>query len=231
MSLLVHLSNTLSFYTGHKLFFARPNILFQTKNRIVQLNKWQTDSYFLQNFQTNTTVCLIIHQFCQSCDHRNCSTYQNKKWSKNVKFRYCKIESKHGFCVYFWQGVKSKGLPLLYNCEKTTYVKTKQIFWSKVLQNAWINIVLHWKFWRKYGSVCHLFSCTFLILYVKVSHWMKIMIIFERFTVFWKHLNFQLLCFFYSVVNVGSVNTEAQPGSTLTALCFEISYSLLRKIL
>ena len=60
---------------------------------------------------------------------------------------------------------------------------------------------------------------------------MKIMIIFERFTVLmWKHLNFQLLCFFYSVVNVRSVNTEAQPGSTLTALCFEIAYSLLRKI-
>ncbi len=34
----------------------------------------------------------------------------------------------------------------------------------------------------------------------------------------------------YSVVNVGSVFTEAQPGSTLTALCFEIAYSLLRKI-
>ena len=34
----------------------------------------------------------------------------------------------------------------------------------------------------------------------------------------------------FSVVNVGSVFTEAQPGSTLTALCFEIAYSLLRKI-
>ena len=30
--------------------------------------------------------------------------------------------------------------------------------------------------------------------------------------------------------DVGSVFTEAQPGSTLTALCFEIAYSLLRKI-
>ena len=29
---------------------------------------------------------------------------------------------------------------------------------------------------------------------------------------------------------VGSVFTEAQPGPTLTALCFEIAYSLLRKI-
>ena len=29
---------------------------------------------------------------------------------------------------------------------------------------------------------------------------------------------------------VGSVFTEAQPGPTLTSLCFEIAYSLLRKI-
>ena len=57
------------------------------------------------------------------------------------------------------------------------------------------------------------------------------MIIFEWFIVLmWKHLNFQLFCFCYSVVNVGSAFTEAQPGSTLTALCFEIVNSLLRKI-
>ena len=54
------------------------------------------------------------------------------------------------------------------HCEKTTTVKTKTIFWSQILQNAWINIVLHWKFWRKYGSVCHLLSCTKLFLYQKV---------------------------------------------------------------
>ena len=38
-------------------------------------------------------------------------------------------------------------------------------------------------------------------------------------------------CFGYSVLNVGPVFTEAQPGSNLTALCFEIAYSQLRKIL
>ena len=60
---------------------------------------------------------------------------------------------------------------------------------------------------------------------------MKITIIFERFIVLmWKDLNFQLFCFCYSVVNVGSAFTEAQPGSSLTALCFEIVCSLLRKI-
>ena len=37
--------------------------------------------------------------------------------------------------------------------------------------------------------------------------------------------------FGYSVLNVGPVFTEAQPGSNLTALCFEIAYSQLRKIL
>ena len=30
---------------------------------------------------------------------------------------------------------------------------------SQLLQSTEINIVLHWKFWRKYGSVSHLFSC------------------------------------------------------------------------
>ena len=60
---------------------------------------------------------------------------------------------------------------------------------------------------------------------------MKITIIFERFIVLmWKHLNFHLFCFCYSAENVGSVFTEAKPGSILTALCFEIAYSILRKI-
>ena len=69
------------------------------------------------------------------------------------------------------------------------------------------------------------------VLFLKVSQWMKLMIIFEQFIVLmWKNLNFQLFCFCYSVVNVGSAFTEAQPGSSLTALCFEIVCSLLRKI-
>ena len=66
---------------------------------------------------------------------------------------------------------------------------------------------------------------------IKVSQWRKITIIFEWFIVLmWKYLNFQLFCFCYSVVNVGSAFTEAQPGSSLTALCFEIVCLLLRKI-
>ena len=31
----------------------------------LQLNSYETDPYFLQNFQSNTTVCLIIHAFCK----------------------------------------------------------------------------------------------------------------------------------------------------------------------
>ena len=34
----------------------------------IQLNKYETEPYFLQFFQSNTTVCLIIHVFCESCD-------------------------------------------------------------------------------------------------------------------------------------------------------------------
>ena len=34
----------------------------------VQLNKYAIEPYFLQNFQSNTTVCLIIPMFCKSCE-------------------------------------------------------------------------------------------------------------------------------------------------------------------
>ena len=30
----------------------------------IQLNKYETEPYFLQFFQSNATVCLIIHVFC-----------------------------------------------------------------------------------------------------------------------------------------------------------------------
>ena len=34
----------------------------------VQLNKYETNPYFIQFFQRNRTICLIIHVFCQSCE-------------------------------------------------------------------------------------------------------------------------------------------------------------------
>ena len=35
---------------------------------LVQLNEYETDPYFLQLFQSNTAVCLIIYMFCKSCE-------------------------------------------------------------------------------------------------------------------------------------------------------------------
>ena len=34
----------------------------------MQLNKYETDPYFLQIFQSNLSVCLIISVFCKSCE-------------------------------------------------------------------------------------------------------------------------------------------------------------------
>ena len=34
----------------------------------IQLNKSETDPDFLQIFQSNTSVCLIISVFCKSCE-------------------------------------------------------------------------------------------------------------------------------------------------------------------
>ena len=36
---------------------------------LVKLNKYETDPYFLQNFQSDTTVCLIIHMVCKGYKH------------------------------------------------------------------------------------------------------------------------------------------------------------------
>ena len=32
------------------------------------MNMYETDPYFFQFFQSNTTVCLIIYLFCKSCE-------------------------------------------------------------------------------------------------------------------------------------------------------------------
>ena len=38
----------------------------------IQLNKYETDPYILQIFQSNTSVCLIISLFCKSCEPMLC---------------------------------------------------------------------------------------------------------------------------------------------------------------
>ena len=43
--------------------------LLRTSIDSVQLNKYETDPYFFQNFKSNTTVCLIIHAFCKVYEH------------------------------------------------------------------------------------------------------------------------------------------------------------------
>ena len=41
-------------------------IKFRSKHStVLQLNEYETDPYFFQNFQSDTTVCLIIHMFCK----------------------------------------------------------------------------------------------------------------------------------------------------------------------
>ena len=37
---------------------------------LVQLNEYETDPYFLQLFQSNTAVCLIIYMFCKICERK-----------------------------------------------------------------------------------------------------------------------------------------------------------------
>ena len=48
----------------------KPLIIVNNKmSYIIQLNKYETDSYLLQNFQGNMTDCLINHAFCKVYEH------------------------------------------------------------------------------------------------------------------------------------------------------------------
>ena len=39
---------------------------------MLQLNKYETDPFFLQIFQSSMSVCLIISVFCKSCEPMLC---------------------------------------------------------------------------------------------------------------------------------------------------------------
>ena len=41
---------------------------FMKNSLVVQLNKYEADPYFLQIFQSNILVCLIISVSCKSCE-------------------------------------------------------------------------------------------------------------------------------------------------------------------
>ena len=50
------------------------NLLYQ-----IQLNKYETDPYFLQIFQSSTSVCLIISAFCKSSQQTHLWTWNCSK--------------------------------------------------------------------------------------------------------------------------------------------------------
>ena len=63
------------FHNQHKLKDAQRWVTENPEKRnfymwlfFIKLNKFETDSYFLQIFQSNTSVCLIISMFCKCCE-------------------------------------------------------------------------------------------------------------------------------------------------------------------
>ena len=45
----------------------KQGLIISKKIFFIQLNEYETHPYFLQFFQSNMPVCLIIHMFCKSC--------------------------------------------------------------------------------------------------------------------------------------------------------------------
>jgi hypothetical protein len=81
----------------------------------VQLNKYETDQYFLQNFQCTT---MLIHEFCKICDReivlQECkskqkqlqvpNSYKTRKNSNNLLYNFGKIKEKYGLVLYSFKG-------------------------------------------------------------------------------------------------------------------------------
>ena len=92
---------------------------------VLQLNEYETDTYCLQFFQSNTTVCLIIHVFCKSSeaevvfcfDLHSCKTISRlqtlqNSWINNV------VHWK------FWR--KYRSVSYLFSCNFITHLL---VFW------------------------------------------------------------------------------------------------------
>ena len=64
-------------YVSHMIYQLLPRLEFELpiylqhflkSLTLLQLNEYEMDPYFLQFFQSNMTVSLIIHVFCKSCE-------------------------------------------------------------------------------------------------------------------------------------------------------------------
>ena len=64
--------------------------------------------------------------------------------------------------LYCYNQINTRQVNIFSNFEIFLLVlqsKAKTISCLQILQSVWINIVLDWKFWRKYRSVSYLFTC------------------------------------------------------------------------
>ena len=85
----------------------------------------------------------------------------------HIFFRFSKVIRQFVWLFLCFVRVANPFVNLkLHLCYITLRIKTKTIlgsvFSSQILQHAEINIVVHWKSWKKYESVSHLLCCMWL---------------------------------------------------------------------
>ena len=110
-----------------------PSVIAQSR-LAVQLNKFETGPYFLQDFQCRT---MFISTYCKICELNTELESEPEIVQKKLQLTF--------------------RLTPLKSAEKTL---SHSVLSSEILQYVEINIVMHWKFCRKYRPVSHLFSCT-----------------------------------------------------------------------
>ena len=104
----------------------------------IQLNKYETDPYFPQIFQSNTSVCLIISLFCKSCELKLHLCYITLRIYRNQNKQFhvqCSVHKSYktrkwtSFCIGNYE--KNMNLSRIYLPVNPRHF----IFWSDDLKN------------------------------------------------------------------------------------------------
>ena len=87
---------------------------------MVQLNEYETDLYFPQNFQRNMRVYFIIHVFCKSCKHDIVLAILQIK-TNNFAFAnpIKSVNDQTKYCIGLELLKENKGLSCIYSTERT----------------------------------------------------------------------------------------------------------------
>ena len=127
---------------------------------LIQLNEYETDPCFLQNFQSNTTICLIIHVFCKSCEPDIVlAVLQIKTKTISRSQTLQKVWIIKQTVVLLWRFLRKYG--------SVSYLFSCNCFWKNFLLELtyWVTSNLRGRFFQilwPYHNILNFKGCTYI---------------------------------------------------------------------